>query len=116
MPSTAQLDDLRTRSRPLPTRGGSTVAVQQTTAQPRVRKAADPEKAAAKAKDGYIVDRLAAVCGYPASFCHGMVKNKWQNKEGAEKEVKVKSKLRLFCEEAHRGPHGPCRRARKEKH
>ena len=72
-PSTAQLDDLRTRSRPLPTRGGSTVAVQQTTVQPRVRKAADPEKAAAKAKDGYIGDRLAAVCGYPASFCHGMV-------------------------------------------
>ena len=72
-PSTAQLDDLRTRSRPLPTRGGSTVAVQQTIVQPRVRKAADPEKAAAKAKDGYIGDRLAAVCGYPASFCHGMV-------------------------------------------
>ena len=71
--STAELDDLRTRSRPLPTQGGSPVAVQHTTVQSKTVKSTDPERAAAKAKDGYIGDRLAAVCGYPASFCHGMV-------------------------------------------
>ena len=73
-PSTAQIDDLRTRSRPLPTVSGSPPAVVQERApQPTVGKAVDPQVAASKAKDAYIGDRLAAVCGYPASFCHGMV-------------------------------------------
>ena len=71
--STAELDDLRTRSRPLPTQGGRPVAVQHTIVQSKTVKTTDPERAAGKAKDGYIGDRLAAVCGYPASFCHGMV-------------------------------------------
>jgi len=35
--------------------------------------ATDPELAAQKAKDAYLGDRIAALCGYPARFCHGMV-------------------------------------------
>ena len=71
--STVELDDLRTRSRPLPSTGSSTPPSQQKVVQQSVRKIIDPEVAAAKAKDAYIGDRLSAVSGYPAGFCNGMV-------------------------------------------
>jgi len=71
--STTEMDDLRTRSRPLPSTGSSTPVVQQVVVQSTTNKTVDPEAAAAKAKNAYIGDRLAAVSGYPAGFCNGMV-------------------------------------------
>jgi len=71
--STTEMDDLRTRARPLPSTGSLTPAVQQVVVQSTTSKTVDPEAVAAKAKNAYISDRLAAVSGYPAGFCNGMV-------------------------------------------
>ena len=71
--STAEMDDLRTRARPLPSTGGAESVVQQVVAKSSPSKSVDPEVAAMKAKNAYIGDRLAAVSGYPAGFCNGMV-------------------------------------------
>ena len=67
-------EDLRTRARPLPT-SGSPVSMPQSVVQstPPASKSVDPTVAAAKAMDAYLGDRLAAVSGYPARFCNGMV-------------------------------------------
>ena len=64
--------DLKTRARPLPS---SAPAVTQPVQMVQVSTstAMDPELAAQKAKDAYLGDRVAALCGYPARFCHGMV-------------------------------------------
>ncbi len=64
--------DLKTRARPLPSSsptGAQPVQMMQVSASA----AMDPELAAQKAKDAYLGDRVAALCGYPARFCHGMV-------------------------------------------
>ena len=64
--------DLKTRARPLPSSsatGDQPVQVVQVSTST----AMDPELAAQKAKDAYLGDRVAALCGYPARFCHGMV-------------------------------------------
>ena len=71
--STAEMDDLRTRSRPLPSTASPVPIVQQVVVQSATTQPLDPEVAAAKAKTAYIGDRLAAISGYPAGFCHGMV-------------------------------------------
>jgi len=71
--STAEMDDLRTRARPLPSTGGAESVVQQVVVKSSPSKSVDPEVAAMKAKNAYIGDRLAAVSGYPAGFCNGMV-------------------------------------------
>ena len=71
--STAERDDLRTRSRPLPSTNSSAPVVQQVVVHSTTNKTVDPEAAAAKAKNAYIGDRLGAVSGYPAGFCNGMV-------------------------------------------
>ena len=62
--------DLRQSARPLPTATATTAPAQviQTPTPPL-----DPEVAAQKAKQAYLGDRIAALCGYPARFCHGMV-------------------------------------------
>ncbi|MBT5727218.1 MAG: acyltransferase domain-containing protein, partial [Euryarchaeota archaeon] len=64
--------DLKSRARPLPS---SSVAAAQPVhvVQASRSTATDPELAAQKAKDAYLGDRIAALCGYPARFCHGMV-------------------------------------------
>ncbi|MBT5122253.1 MAG: hypothetical protein HOM38_05960, partial [Euryarchaeota archaeon] len=64
--------DLKSRARPLPS---SSVAAAQPVhvVQASRSTATDPELAAQKAKDAYLGDRVAALCGYPARFCHGMV-------------------------------------------
>ncbi|NCG01625.1 MAG: acyltransferase domain-containing protein, partial [Euryarchaeota archaeon] len=71
--STAEMEDLRTRARPLPSTGGAAPVVQQVVVQPSPSKSVNPEVAAMKAKNAYIGDRLSAVSGYPAGFCNGMV-------------------------------------------
>ena len=71
--STGEVDDLRTRSRPLPSTASTVPSVQQVVVQSVTNTTLDPEVAAAKAKTAYIGDRLAAISGYPAGFCHGMV-------------------------------------------
>jgi len=71
--SNTEMEDLRTRSRPLPSTGASAPVVQQVVVQSTTKRAVDPEVAAAKAKNAYIGDRIAAISGYPAAFCNGMV-------------------------------------------
>ena len=71
--STAQADDLRTRARPLPSTGTSAPVQNVVQVTAHVPRNIDPAVAAAKAMDAYLGDRLAAVSGYPARFCNGMV-------------------------------------------
>jgi malonyl CoA-acyl carrier protein transacylase/3-hydroxymyristoyl/3-hydroxydecanoyl-(acyl carrier protein) dehydratase len=63
-------EDLRTRARPLPS---TTDAAPTQSMQSAPSVALDPEMAAQRAKDAYLGDRIAALCGYPARFCNGMV-------------------------------------------
>lgn len=62
-------EDLRTRSRPLPSTGTAPAAAHAVVAPATVAAPADPAEAIA----AYVGDRLAAVCGYPARFCRGAV-------------------------------------------
>jgi len=71
--TTSAMDDLRTRSRPLPSTASSAPVIQQVIVQSTTGETVDPELAAVKAKIAYIGDRLASVSGYPAGFCNGMV-------------------------------------------
>ena len=64
--------DLKSRARPLPS-SSVTAAQPVHVVQASRSTATDPELAAQKAKDVYLGDRIAALCGYPARFCHGMV-------------------------------------------
>ncbi len=64
--------DLKTRARPLPS-SSATGSQPVQVVQVSTSTAMDPELAAQKAKDAYLGDRVAALCGYPARFCHGMV-------------------------------------------
>ena len=64
--------DLKTRARPLPS-SSATGSQPVQVVQVSTTTAMDPELAAQKAKDAYLGDRVAALCGYPARFCHGMV-------------------------------------------
>ena len=67
--SSQEHEDLRTRSRPLPSTGAAPAAAQGVAATTTVAAPADPAEAIA----AYVGDRLAAVCGYPARFCRGAV-------------------------------------------
>lgn len=70
--STAALESLRTRARPLPGSAGNT-----TSTVPSVVAAhsgpMDSDYARDRAIKAYVGDRIAAFSGYPASFCHGHV-------------------------------------------
>ena len=66
-------EDLRTRARPLPSANSSTASSEVRHTVPVTSPSVDPEVAAQRAKDAYLGDRIAALCGYPAAFCHGMV-------------------------------------------
>jgi acyl transferase domain-containing protein/acyl carrier protein len=66
------VQDLKTRARPLPSSAPTATQPVQMM-QVSTSTAMDPELAAQKAKDAYLGDRVAALCGYPARFCHGMV-------------------------------------------
>ena len=67
--SSQEHEDLRTRSRPLPSTGAAPAAAHAVAAPATVAAPADPAEAIA----AYVGDRLAAVCGYPARFCRGAV-------------------------------------------
>ena len=67
--SSQEHEDLRTRSRPLPSTGAAPAAARAVAATTTVAAPADPAEAIA----AYVGDRLAAVCGYPARFCRGAV-------------------------------------------
>ena len=72
----APKEDLKSRARPLPSAssGGSVPATSPAAdVQTSSSQTVDPEVAAQKAKDAYLGDRIAALTGYPARFCHGMV-------------------------------------------
>ena len=71
--STTKGEDLRSRSRPLPSGSIPSPDAQQVAVESTINTSIDPEVAAAKAKNAYIGDRLAAASGYPAVFCNGMV-------------------------------------------
>ena len=68
--SSADLESLRVRARPLPSNGGSPIApVQSIVQQPAV----DSEFALERAIRAYVGDRIGTFSNYPASFCHGHV-------------------------------------------
>ena len=68
--STADLEALRVRARPLPGSGASMVAA----SAPTVHVAnVDDDYARTRSIQAYVGDRIAAFSGYPASFCHGYV-------------------------------------------
>ena len=69
--STAAVESLRTRARPLPGNGASA----PTLAPPAAVQAGpmDSDYARDQAIQAYVGDRIAAFSGYPASFCHGHV-------------------------------------------
>ncbi|MBT5453374.1 MAG: acyltransferase domain-containing protein, partial [Euryarchaeota archaeon] len=68
--SSADLESLRVRARPLPNNGGSPIApVQSIVQQPAV----DSEFALERAIRAYVGDRIGTFSNYPASFCHGHV-------------------------------------------
>ena len=69
----SHVEDLRTRSRPLPTVESSSPAALPRTVTVQQSKIIDPEVAAREAKEAYIGDRLAALSGYPSRFCNGNV-------------------------------------------
>ena len=69
--SSAELEDLRSRSRPLPSKGGVAPAAVHAVAE--VKSVAAVAQDPAEAVAAYVGDRLAASCGYPARFCRGMV-------------------------------------------
>ena len=67
--TTAALESLRTRARPLPGSGASAaVATVSVQAGPM-----DSDFAKDRAVRAYVGDRIARYSGYPASFCHGHV-------------------------------------------
>ena len=70
--SSTPAQDFKTRARPLPSGAPSTPQAVQVVSAPSAVET-NPELAAQKAKDAYLGDRIAALCGYPARFCHGMV-------------------------------------------
>ena len=70
--SLSPAQDLKTRARPLPS-SAPTVTQPVQMVQVSTSAAMNSELAAQKAKDAYLGDRVAALCGYPARFCHGMV-------------------------------------------
>ena len=67
--TTAALESLRTRARPLP---GSGVSAPSSTA-PVQAGPMDSDFARDRAVRAYVGDRIARYSGYPASFCHGHV-------------------------------------------
>ena len=70
--STAALESLRTRARPLPGSGVSAVATVSSTLTVQSGPM-DSDYARDRAIKAYVGDRIAAFSGYPASFCHGHV-------------------------------------------
>ena len=70
--STAALESLRTRARPLPGSGVSAATTISTTLTVQSGPM-DSDYARDRAIKAYVGDRIAAFSGYPASFCHGHV-------------------------------------------
>ncbi|RJU93470.1 MAG: acyltransferase domain-containing protein [Candidatus Poseidoniales archaeon] len=70
--STAALESLRTRARPLPGSGVAS-APMNAVAAPVQTGPLDSDFARDRAIKAYVGDRIAAYSGYPASFCHGHV-------------------------------------------
>jgi len=71
--STADLEDLRSRGRPLPRGGASGVAAPSAAPAPTTVTVEVAVDDPAEAVALYLGDRLAAQCGYPARFCRGAV-------------------------------------------
>ena len=69
-PSSADLESLRVRARPLPNNGVSTSAPAPSPVQ---QPAVDSEFALERAIRAYVGDRIGTFSNYPASFCHGHV-------------------------------------------
>ena len=74
--SSAELESLRVRARPLPGSGGAAPSIVAPAASPAAVVHAGPldsDYARDRAIRAYVGDRIAAYSGYPASFCHGHV-------------------------------------------
>ena len=69
--TTAELEALRVRARPLPGSGSPPPSVPANSAV--MAPPSNDEGALGRAIRGYVGDRIAAFSGYPASFCHGHV-------------------------------------------
>lgn len=69
-PSSADLESLRLRARPLPNGGASTSAPRPSMVQ---QPAMDSDFALERAIRAYVGDRIGTFSNYPASFCHGHV-------------------------------------------